>query len=630
MLEFIRSKSQGWFAWLIVIMITVPFALWGIHQYFGDGGEARVASVNGQEISQARLMQAYQAQRQRLQDMFGENFNPEMFPEERMKGQILEGMIQQELLVQAAGDAGLRISDQQLASLIREVPQFQRDGKFSQADYEQAVRSQGLSVAAFEERARREVVAQQLQVAVVGSEFVTQQESGALQQLRLQSRDVGYMVLSAARYEQEMNVGDDEVSRYYDENGVRFTIPEQVAVNYIELNAAAMASGVPVSDEEVRQRYDSQTANYRTPEERKARHILIRVAQKDDEQSVAAAQAQIEALLAQVRQGESFAELAKASSQDPGSAPQGGDLGFFGRGMMDPAFEAATFALKKGEVSEVVRSRFGFHIIQLEDVRGGIVKPLAEVRAQIAAEIRQEQADQRFYELAGKLGNLAYEHPESLDEASRQLGLPIQQSAFFARSGGEGIAAEAKVAAAAFSDGVLKDGNNSESIEVGEKHLVVVRLREHQPEKRRALEDVKSQIVAQLKREKAKAHAEEVATTLLGRLAKGEEPRVIAKEAGAEWRRVPQVARESGELPPAVLAQAFRMPRPVAPAVVTAKVAMPDGNQALVALFGVTTPPLAEGMGDSEAVRGQLQQSHAEAAFNALLSSVKAKATIKH
>lgn len=627
MLEFIRTKAQGWLAWIIVGLIIATFALFGIEQYLGGGREASVASVNGQEISQQRLQQAYQMQRQRLQEMFGENFNPEMFPEARMKEQILDDLIQQELLVLAAKDSGLRIGDEQLASMIREVPQFQRDGKFSQEVYEQALRSQGQGVATFEERARRDVLTQQLQIAVMGSEFSTTSEELALMQLRLQTRDVGFMVLSAASYEKEMSVTDEEIGRYYDENAARFAIPEQVSVNYIELNAQTMASTIPVSEQEIAARYESQSENYRTPEERKARHILIRLAKDADEKSVAEAKGRIDELAQRIAKGESFAELAKANSQDPGSAVQGGDLGYFGRGMMDPAFETATFALKKGEVSQPIRSSFGFHLIQLDEVRGGDTKPLSEVRSQIAAEIRQEQADQKFFELAGKLGNLVYEHPDNLDEASSQLGLPLQQSAPFARSGGAGIASNQKVVAAAFTDKVLKDGENSEVIEVNDKHLVVLRLREHTPEKQRPLGEVKAQITAQLKKDKAKLRAEEVADALLTRLAKGEDPRVLAKEAKVEWRRVANAAREGSELPPAVVTQAFRMPRP-ADIASTARTAMPEGGQALIALYGVASPSVT-GSDESGMLKRQLQQANAQAAINSMIASLRAKATIK-
>lgn len=627
MLEFIRTKAQGWLAWIIVGLIIATFALFGIEQYLGGGREASVASVNGQEISQQRLQQAYQMQRQRLQEMFGENFNPEMFPEARMKEQILDDLIQQELLVLAAKDSGLRIGDEQLASMIREVPQFQRDGKFSQEVYEQALRSQGQGVATFEERARRDVLTQQLQIAVMGSEFSTASEELALMQLRSQTRDIGFMVLSAANYEKEMSVTDEEIGRYYDDNAARFAIPEQVSVNYIELNAQSMAGTIPVSEQEIAERYESQKMNYSSPEERKARHILIRLAKDADEKSVAEAKGRVDELAQRIAKGESFAELAKANSQDPGSAPQGGDLGFFGRGMMDPAFETATFALKKGEVSQPIRSSFGFHLIQLDDMRGGDTKPLAEVRSQIAAEIRQEQADQKFFELAGKLGNLVYEHPDNIDEASSQLGLPLQQSAPFARAGGAGIASNQKVVAAAFTDKVLKDGENSEVIEVNDKHLVVLRLREHTPEKQRPLGEVKAQITAQLKKDKAKLRVEEVADALLTRLAKGEDPRVLAKEAKVEWRRVANAAREGSELPPAVVTQAFRMPRP-ADIASTARTAMPEGGQALIALYGVASPSVT-GSDESGMLKRQLQQANAQAAINSMIASLRAKATIK-
>ncbi len=625
MLQIIRDRAQSWIAWVIIILIIIPFALWGINQYFGGGKEVAAAHVNGVAISQPALQQALAQQQQRLRSMLGANYRPELFPEEQLKQQVLQRLIEQELLTQTASDSGMVVSDAALAATIRGVPAFQQDGQFSQDAYERALRVQGLVPATFEAELRRDMLTQQFYASVARTEFATSSERKALASLRGEQRDIGYLVLPVSSFQGQASVPDAEVQAFYDEQSRLFMQPEQVRVAYLELSVDGLAKGIKVSEDELRARYQAQLASYRTPEERHARHILIKVDKGADAAEVAAARAKAEDILKQLRAGASFADLAKKDSQDPGSASQGGDLGFFGRGMMDKAFEDAVFALKPGEVSEPVRSSFGFHIIRLEAVRGGKTETFADVRDQILTEIRNEQAEKQYYDLAEKLSNLTYEHPDTLEEASRQLGLPIQQSEPFSRQGGKGLWANPKLVNAAFSDDVLVRGNNSEAIDVDKSHLVVLRVIDHQPETRKPLASVRNEIIDRLRHEKAAAAARTAAQDMLAKLAKGGDPEKLAREAKVKWVRSNGLTREGSKLDAAILRAAFAMARPQGERPTWHQTSTGNGDQVVVGLYAVRAGEGADAANDG----AQLERASGEAAFMAVMNGIRARSEVK-
>jgi len=625
MLQFIRERAQSWIAWVIVTLLIIPFALWGINQYFDGGKEVPAAKVNDIEISQQRLQQVFYQQQQRLREMLGDNYRPDMFPEEQMRQQVLDGLIEQELLVQTAMGSGMRIGNGLLAATIHNVPAFQMDGQFSQQVYERALNARGIPASVFEGDLRRDMLTQQLYAGVVRSDFATPLERRAMQQLAGQQRDIGFLLLPLADFIAKAQVSDDEVSAYYEAQGTLFMQPEQVSVSYLELSAEQIAQGIKVGEEELRARYEAQLASYSTPEERHARHILIQVAPGADAAAEAAARAEADKLLAQVRGGTPFADVARKSSQDPVSAAEGGDLGFFGRGVMDKAFEDATFALKPGEVSELVRSAFGYHIIRLETVRGGSTRPFAEVREQILAEVRNERAEQQFYDQAEQLANLTYEHPDTLEQAASQLALTVKQSEPFTRRGGAELLANPRLVSAAFSEDVLARGNNSEVIEVGRNHLVVLRALQHQPEMRRPLESVREDIVTRLRRDKAAVAAHEAAVALQQQLQQGGEPALVAKGARAKWQRKDGLAREDGSVDAAVLRKAFSIPRPQAAQPNWDLVVTANGDIAVVGLYAVRDGEVAEG---EAGAAGDLERASGDAAFAATLGSVRTAASI--
>lgn len=630
MLEFIRERAQGWVAWTIVILLIATFALWGIQEYTSPEPVVNVAEVNGSEIPVAQFQQSYQQQRARLQQMLGENFNPAFFDEKSMKSDVLEGMIEREVLVQNAAKSGMRVSDVLLGNYIRTIPELQNDGQFDKELYNRLLRSQGLSVKGFEQSVRGDLLLQQVRQGVMDSAFATPSEVEALIRLREQRRDIGYLLVPVSQYEQDAAVEDAAIEKYYNDNRDQYRTPEQVSVEYLELSVASLAAGVQVSEEELRQYYQERKRDFSVPEERQARHILIQVGSDAPQADIDAARAKIEDILARVRKGESFADLAREFSQDPGSAQNGGDLGFFGRGIMDKAFEDASFALAVGEVSEPVRSAFGFHIIKLEAVQGGQSKPFEEVRAQLERELKRQRAEERYFAQAEQLYNLTFENPDNLSVAAQALGLEVRSTEPFSRERGFGIAANPKVREAAFADDVLQRGNNSEPIELTADHEVVLRVKERKPEALRPLEDVREEIRLSLRDDAALKKAQETGQALISRLQKGEDIAELAKSAKLSWERPGLVGRTAAEVKPEIIGEAFRLPRPLPGKPVFGGKSLASGDFAVVAVYEVQDgDPALIDAATKQSTAEMLMRSRATNEFQDYAEALKAKAEIK-
>lgn len=560
MLQSIRNHIRSWAAWLIIGLIILSFALWGIQDYADGGADATVAKVNGEHIKFDDFQRAYQNERERLRHALGSDFDTLFQDETKLKQQLLERVIREQLVQQAARDMGLRVSDAELASYIHSLPEFQDNGRFSRARYEQILRSAGLTAQGFEALQRDALLFAQLFAGVRDTVFVSAHQFDTAVRLQHQQREVSYLVIPADRFKDAVQVDDKAVREYYAQQRERYTTPEQVSIEYVELAGADIAAAVKPDEEALRKQYQEQKAQgaYDSPEQRRARHILISVEAGADG---AAAKARAADILQRLKRGADFAKLAAEVSQDPISAKQGGDLGWFGRGVMDRAFEEAAFALAPGELSEPVQSALGWHIIKLEELRPAHSKSFEEVRAGLEQAERQHEAEKQFFEKYETLKNLVFENPDTLNVASQELNLPLKVSALFGRSGGEGIAQHPKVVAAAFSDDVLARGYNSELIEIGANHVLALRIKERKPAALRPLDEVRAEISERLKLETMQQRARQSGEELQKRLAQGEDAEALAKQQGYTWVQAGMIGRADTKLPAPVLRAAFTLPK---------------------------------------------------------------------
>ncbi|MTZ15337.1 peptidylprolyl isomerase [Pseudomonas sp. JL972] len=576
MLQNIRDNSQGWIAKTIIGVIVVLLALTGFDAIFNSAGnDNSAAEVNGEKISRYDLDQAVNMQRRQLAQQLGGDFDASLLDDKLLRDAALSSLVERTLLLQGAQKNGFDFSSQALDQLILQTPEFQVDGVFNAARFDQVIQQMGYSRLQFRDLLKQEMLIGQLRAGISGTGFVTEQQVDNFARLEMQTRDFSSLIVPADS--SAVTPADDEIRKFYDANAGRFRSPEQVVLEYVELNKEAFFDQVEVSDEALQELYQKQIANL--SEQRRAAHILI-------EGNDPKAKSTLEDISKRLQAGEDFAALAKEFSQDPGSASEGGDLGFAGRDVYDPAFEEALYALQEGQVSAPVQTEFGWHLIKLLGVQSPEIPSFDSMKPELVRELKAQQVEQRFVEASKQLEDSAFEASD-LAQPAQELGLTVQTTPAFPREGGEGIAANRQVIQAAFSDEVLVDGANSSVIELDPNTTVVVRVKQHLEAKALELDQVREAIVQQLQRSKAAEKARSEGEELLTKLRDGQ---VVERQ----WQVVEAATRNQEGVQPAVLQAVFRMPKPAAKDQPTyAGMSLANGDFVLLRLNGVNEPEQA-------------------------------------
>jgi peptidyl-prolyl cis-trans isomerase D len=629
MLQRIRDVVQGWIATIIFALLIIPFAFWGINYYFDQGGDATAARVNDGQISLRDYQRALQTIRQRWQSLAGDP--PDAGQDGLIREQALNGLIERELLRQAANAWGARIGDEQVRAAIREVAAFQGANGFDETMYQSALSAAGLSPAGFEAQVREDMKAEQLQSAVADSTFVTDGEIDRLLQIRNQLRDFRYAVISADEAKETAQATPEEVEAYYREHAGEFTEPAKVRVAYLDLSLDRIALDVTAADEDLRGWYADNLANFSVQEQRSLRQILVTVPEGAGEDQVAAASKKADELREQVAAGAAMDQVATGQAENKEAPIEFTEFGFLSQGVLEPEVESVVFALNVGETSSPVRSKFGFHILEVTEVRAGSTPPFEEVRAQVDSEYRQAQAEKQFYELADQLANLVFEHPDSLQEASEALALPVRESEFFSREApGQGIFANPKLIDAAFSEEVLENGHNSESIELEPGHLVVLRVLEHVPQRQTPLDQVSERIVTRLRFDKGQQLTAERGRAAIAELRHGADMAAVGERYGLAWEQAGGVRRDAANINRAIVRAAFRAGNPAPGKTVFDGISLGTGDFAVVAVTGVTAPDPGSFSDDERAAaRKELREQLALRAWAQFLADLKSAAEIQ-
>jgi len=631
MLQTIRERAQGWIAWAIVILITIPFALWGIQSYFGGTVKTVVASVDGVEISQREFERQYRNARRMLKDRLGAAYDPESFADEELRQQVLESLIRETLLLKKSQAMGLRASDEEIRLAIMANPAFQANGQFDKQAYERALAIQGLSPAQFEQQLRRRLVGSQLQRGVGVTEFVTDRELAMALRLLHQRREISFVRVESSELVDDGPVSEEALQAYYESHPEAFESPERVKLEYLVLNEETIGERAVPDDEELRRRYEADKGRFGEPERRQVRHILVSVASSTEDGEAQARDA-IAAARERILAGEGFAEVAEEFSEDPESAERGGLLGEIEAGMMDQAFETAAFNLSEGEVSEPIRTPFGYHIIRVDEILPASIQPFGEVREMLAEEAAKERYESIYYDWAERLATEAYEAVDTLRPAAEALGLEIRASDWLTRSGGEGILASPRVMSAAFSEEVVREGLNSELIEPerGELEAIVLRVVDHREAALKPLAEVRDEIRVALRAEQAQRAAWELAQTFVERLREGGD----LDEVAGDWSvvRSGMVGRDATELPAPVRSLAFRLAHPGPGGASYGSTPLGNGDAAVVAVTAVQDGSEATEE-DEIAVQGRerdaLRQSVAAQYYSAMLDDMAKRAKVE-
>lgn len=620
MFDFVHNNKRA--VQVFMALIILPFAFWGIDSYTRSASKTdTVATVNDSKITQQEFDTALRQQQERLRQMLGKSFDPSMLENPEMKRAALDNLIAQRLLLERAQSSGLVVSDEQMAQVIQSIEPFQENGRFDKKRYETALAGQQMSPAMFEARLHDELMGQQVRDVYAQNGFAPSSTVDSIIRLNEQQRLVSVATIAFQPFVAQAKVNDAAIKDYYEKNSKDFQVPEQARVEYVKLSADGLLSKTEVSIDEAHKYYEAHQSELGAPEERQAAHILISVAAGMPQAEQDAAKAKAEQLLQQVKQNPGkFAELARQNSQDPGSAANGGDLGFFRRGMMVKPFEDATFALNQGEVSGLVKSDFGYHIIKLLAVKASKAAPFEVAREGILNKLRQQKAADTFAELAEKFSNIVYEQSDTLTPAADLIGAKVEQSAWLSKGMVASEPWNAAMLQAVFSDDVIKNKRNTAAVEVAGNTLVAARMLEHRPAAVRSLSEVQGVIREKLVRQQAVDLAVQQGKAALKQLQHGDKPAL-------SWGAAQSVTRaQHGALDAALVRQVFQANAAKLPQYVGAETA--DVGYVLIRIDAVKDGDKAE---HSKQVRyaQQLRQVTGEEMFQAYLNGVRQKANIE-
>ncbi len=616
MLQNIRDRSTGWISKAIIGLIAVLLSFTGFEAIIRSASNSNnAAKVNGEEITLPELAQAKNLQNRRLTQQFGQDFDTSLFDDKLLTEMALKNLISRKLLLQGAQGSGFAASQASIDAFLLNAPEFQENGQFSAARYDQMLAQMGYGRLQFRQMLEQDMLLEQLQLGITASAFVTDKDVKAFAQLESQTRDFATLELQPDFG--QISVTDEEVADFYQANLLSFMTPEKVAIEYVELSKNQLADRVEVSDEELQESYQQAVANL--SEQRRAAHILFEVSAEQDElQALEKAKEAAQRLA----QGESFAVLAKELSADIGSAEQGGDLGFAGLGIYESPFEEALFALSTDEVSEPVRTEYGWHLIKLTGVQAADALTFAEMKEGLLRDLRMDKVEQLFVELVQDLENLAYEAAD-LQQPAQELGLEIKHSSAFTREGGEGILANRSVIEAAFSPLVLEEGANSLLLELDDETIIVLRAKEHFKPEQIELAEVAASIKDVLTMQKAKEYTQEQGEALLADL------RATKESVQQDWTSFEAVSRMHEDVEPQILQEVFRMPKPDKDTATYAGFSMQDGRYVIVRLTGVNTPDNALTAEELKSYKEVLASRQGQADFAAMTQQLEQEAKIE-
>lgn len=628
MLDKMREGAQGATAKIIIVVIILSFALAGVSSYLGGSNVDVAVVVNGEEISKATVEQAYQNERARLEQQYGEQFEllaatPNF--NQQIRQQALQTVISERLLTQAINDMGLRIGDEQVKQEMRSMPEFQVDGNFNNEQYLSLLRRASYTPAQFSESVKQDLARRQLLTMVLGSEFSLPMEVDQANRLQAQKRVARVLTVNTDDFANTDPISEQEIATYYENNSQLFQTAEQVSVDYVVLDGSLLADQVTVSNDELENYYDLHASDYQRSEKRKVAHILLL-----GDTEVAKEKAQ--AILSKLEKGADFTQLVAENSEDSYSAKNNGELDWFERGVMDPAFDDAAFQLSLEEpLSGLVKSQFGYHIIKLVDIQESKTLPLSEVTAQVENAAKQKKMTDLYYELQQRLSEVAFEMPDNLDAAAKVVGGDVQHTELFSAAEAPEPLADNAVLKVVFDSGFREDRMNSDLIELSENKAIVVHINSYQEAALKPLADVSEQITEQLQAEKAHKNTEAFVKSLMVKLKAQEPIEKLLTEKKLAFSEPLTFTRDDPELDYRVVQAVFKLAKPTVQQATYDWVTTTAGDYALIELQSVheLAPELRNG-DDIQKIEQRLQRLFSESTYQALTMALMANAEIKY
>jgi peptidyl-prolyl cis-trans isomerase D len=624
MLQRIHDSLGKWIVVIVLGLIAFSFVFWGVD--FGlSGATTFAAKVNGEDVSLDDFNRALQARENQYRQIYRAELPEDVRRE--LRRSVIDELVRDAALTQRVESQGYRASPARVDEAIRSVEAFQVDGEYSDQLAVGLLANQGLTPPMFRALTRESLEVGDLQNGIVDSTFLTPAEFRRYIELYNQRRELAYALFDIGQFSTGLTIDDAAIAARYENNQASYQTTETVDLEYLELALADIAATVEVSEEDLRAAYEEQREQFETAEERRASHILIEVADEQEE----AARAAAAAVLARLRAGEDFAAVAAEVSADAGTKAQGGELGWISRGTLVGPFEDALFALAPGDLSEPVRTEFGFHVIRLEEVRAGELRPFEAVRDELEAETRTRKAEDEFYERANELGEAAFDAHDELASVAAAVDLPLKTAMGYPRTGDSSLFDNsAAVVEAAFSEEIVDSGRNSELIELTEDHVVVLRVTAHHVPTTKPLDEVREQIREELVRERALALAEEAARAFLTDIERGADAAERAAALGGVWNPAMWITRTTENVPTEVLSAAFGMPKVAGGAPQREIVALANGGQAVIVLTGIEAgEPATMTQEERDQRQRQLADQAARAELTGYAGNVRESAEVR-
>ena len=582
-IQTIKDNSQGMTAKIIVGLIVLTFALFGADAIIGySNSNQKAATVNGEDISELDLLRNSDFMKRQILREMGKQADPALIDDQQVRAQALDELIERQLMLQASELQGISVSDERVNEAILNNKSFQTNGVFDSDKYKFSLRNLQMTPRDYKAQLNRDLLMQQPQLGLLVSSFVTKAEVIQLTRIDRQRRDFSYVLITAKDLAGDVVINDAEIKDYYDDNQSDYMTDETLNIEYLELNQSDFATNIEIEEAEIEQLFEQENLALADQEERRASHILISVENRTS--------AEAEALMAEIQQklegGADFGMLAKAHSDDTGSAENGGDLGFFGKDAFVPAFEKALYALTEGQISDIVDTEFGLHLIRLDEIRLPKQAVLANERDRLVKSLRFQKAEEAFVAAADNLQNDSFSAGDLYEPAQNQ-NLTIQSSDSFTRDEGQGITANDKVRRIAFSDELLTEGNNSDLIELARDHVIVIRAKEHNPAKPRAFEEVSGSIETALTDVAAQQNAQKLGEQILVEVRDGKTLKQVSNEYGYSLQAHQQASRVKASVNPQILAKVFTLPEPAEGTVSSESLITTEGDFVVMSLSGV-------------------------------------------
>lgn len=628
MLVDIRRNIQKVAAIAIIGLLVLAFASWGIGDYVSGFSQIRVATVDGKNITDQAFARARQLQEQRYRNQLGDNYQAGMLDEPMVKVALLQELIDEHLRITDAKTAGYRVSPTELMKTITGIEVFHGENGFDRDQYKRLLQRQGLSIARFEADLAESLITDQVRLGLSSTAIVSTSELEQLLQLQGQQRDIRFLLLARDAFAGSTVIEDNAIETFFTEHADRFQTPERVSIDYLELVLDNFAAKIEIDEQTLERLYAEQKNEFQVAEKRRASHLLVAVGEGADPGEERAALEKITNLKQQLDGGADFEAFAISHSEDLGSARKGGDLGLFGRDIMDPQFEAAAFTLPINKISDPVRSAFGYHLIKITEIQPAKLQPLAEVRDKISLRYRREQAEAAFFSATETLQDIAYEQPDSLQSAADVLGLEIKRSDLFPRFGGEGITGISEIIEQAFSDEVLQSGQNSTVVNIENSRSVVLRVADHELPATRPLADVADSIREILSEQATNDAVVSRGKSLIEKLQRGEDIQTDLDEMSLNWEDRLAVTRRQPGLPPQMLTELFRMSAPQATANFKG-LSLDNGDYVVFTVTKLHADPLPPTDEQRQQLGRDMERLRGDIAFIGYLKSLRESAEIK-